>query len=105
VAKARDGVGACVRLLAGVSPGKLACPLRLGVSEARRWGDRASITQVVHFAVLRTEAGCSISVALGLQPFAVGELGRAQIGMFTQRVRGRRRGGFLLGAARRGVAF
>jgi len=30
---------------------------------------------------------------------------RAQIGMFTQRVRGGRRGGFLLGAARRGVAF
>jgi hypothetical protein len=27
-------------------------------------------------------------VALGLQPFTVGELGRTQIGMFTQRVRG-----------------
>jgi hypothetical protein len=31
--------------------------------------------------------------------------GRAQIGMFTQRVRGWWRNGFLLGAARRGVAF
>jgi hypothetical protein len=60
---------------------------------------------VIHFAGLRTEAGCLISAALGLQPFTVGELGRTQIGMFTQRVRGGRRGGFLLGAARRGVAF
>lgn len=31
--------------------------------------------------------------------------GRAQFGMFTQRVRGGWRCGFLLGAARRGVAF
>jgi hypothetical protein len=31
--------------------------------------------------------------------------GRAQFGMFTQRMRGGWRGGFLLGAARRGVAF
>jgi hypothetical protein len=31
--------------------------------------------------------------------------GRTQFGMFTQRVRGGRRNRFLLGAARRGVAF
>jgi hypothetical protein len=34
VAKARDGVGAFVTLLAGVSLSKLACPLPLGSSEA-----------------------------------------------------------------------
>jgi hypothetical protein len=53
-----EGVGSPrVSLLAGVSSGKHASPLGLGVSEARAPGDRACIAQVTHFAGLRTEAG------------------------------------------------
>jgi len=55
-------------LLAGVSVSKHACPLGLGASEARAPGDRACIAQVTHFAGLRVEAGCSIGMALAMQP-------------------------------------
>jgi|HubBroStandDraft_6_1064221.scaffolds.fasta_scaffold765340_1 hypothetical protein len=40
-AETRGGVGAGVSLLAGVSPGRLACPMGLGVSEDRPWDDCA----------------------------------------------------------------
>jgi len=40
-AETRGGVGAGVSLLAGVSPGRLACPVGLGVSEDRPWDDCA----------------------------------------------------------------
>jgi hypothetical protein len=82
-----------------------------GVSGRPRWrlgSSRRAIVpkfeQVLHFAGLRVEAGCSMSVALVLQPFVAGNRA-AQFGMFTQRVRGERRRRFLLGAMRRGVAF
>ena len=39
--KTRGGVGAGVSLLAGVSPGRLACPVGLGVGEDRPWDDCA----------------------------------------------------------------
>ena len=51
----------------------------------------------------RAAAGCSMWHAACDHPRR--RRRRAQIGMFTQRVRGGLRGGFLLGAARRGVAF
>jgi hypothetical protein len=44
------------------------CLGRLGPRPIRRRS-----RQVAHFAGLRTEAGCSIGMALGLQPFASGE--------------------------------
>ena len=72
--------------------------------EARLSADGTRIAQVTYFAGLRAGGGGLFHVACGLRPSASAKR-RAQIGMFTQRVRGGLRGGFLLGAARRGVAF
>jgi len=74
--------------------------LRLG-----RGAIRNCAAQVAHFAGLRVRGG--LLDWRGTRPATMrgGESGRAQFGMFTQWVRGGWRGGFLLGAARRGVAF
>ena len=75
------------------------CSARLG----RRAIGGASRKWHISLYFARAAAACSMWHAACNHSWR--RTGRAQFGMFTQRVRGERRVGFLLGAARRGVAF
>ena len=90
--------------MVGVSLGKDACPLGLGTSEARLSVDQIRVAQGPHFAGLRP-GGAACSMWHLACTWTRRRIWRAQFGMFTQRLRGGWRDGFLLGAAWRGVAF